>query len=427
MSYSGRTRDPRPPNRRSSASRLSYPSVVVASPALLRSAPSVHVDENDRQAKSEETKQIVNLNNKFVKFIDKVRDLEQKNKVLETRLKILLEQETYKANINDIVAELTNNLKQQVDGLTQDQKRLEVELNCSQDQVERNRNKYEDELQKKTEEVDDNYLNKLGLEVQLEELMSKLDFLRRGYDEEIKELQSQIHNTTVVLPANNGRALDMEEVVQEVKAQYQEVAERGREEAEQWHKKKMDDMTQKAGKHEQELRELRKEIADIQRLIQRLTLEMESLKNQKGNLEAAIDDAEQRGQEARDEAKAHIRELEEALSRAKQDMASQLRDYQALMNLKLALDIEIATYRKLLEGEEMRIADQGVRGYQRSPFDRLDVQGQQPPGTASEELTKVTPPTGSVAKLTPRKSIVIKTIETKDGRVLSEKSHISGE
>ncbi|KPP63207.1 keratin type IIs-like, partial [Scleropages formosus] len=383
----GRTRDPRPLNRRSSASRLSYPSVVVASPALLRSAPSVHVDENDRQAKSEETKQIVNLNNKFVKFIDKVRDLEQKNKVLETRLKILLEQETYKANINDIVAELTNNLKQQVDGLTQDQKRLEVELNCSQDQVERNRNKYEDELQKKTEvenefEVDDNYLNKLGLEVQLEELMSKLDFLRRGYDEvclgfsqvmfsllavgialrsfstcsiqEIKELQSQIHNTTVVLPANNGRALDMEEVVQEVKAQYQEVAERGREEAEQWHKKKMDDMTQKAGKHEQELRELRKEIADIQRLIQRLTLEMESLKNQKGNLEAAIDDAEQRGQEARDEAKAHIRELEEALSRAKQDMASQLRDYQALMNLKLALDIEIATYRKLLEGEEMR-------------------------------------------------------------------------
>lgn len=45
--------------------------------------------------------------------------------------------------------------------------------------------------------------------------------------------------TSVVVQMDNSRALDMDKVVSEVKLQYEEIAARSREEAENWHRTKV--------------------------------------------------------------------------------------------------------------------------------------------------------------------------------------------
>lgn len=68
-----------------------------------------------------------------------VQHLEQENKKLETRLRILLDQEGYKGNIEDIVSQQKADLQRQIDGLDLDRNKLEAELLKNQKEVDHTR------------------------------------------------------------------------------------------------------------------------------------------------------------------------------------------------------------------------------------------------------------------------------------------------
>ncbi|XP_037701553.1 keratin, type II cytoskeletal 1-like [Choloepus didactylus] len=329
---------------------------------------NVEVDPEIQRVKERETEQIKTLNNQFASFIDKVRFLEQQNKVLETKWELLqqVDTTTRTQRLEPFFEKFINFLRNGVDQLKRDRSQMDLELKNTQDLVEDFRNKYEDEINKRTnaenefvtlkKDVDAAYLNKVELQARADVLQQEINFLTTLYEAELSQMHTHISETNVILSMDNNRSLNLDGIIEEVKAQYEDITQRSKAEAETLYQNKYEELQITAGKHGDSLRNTKMEISELNRLIQRLRSDIDNIKKQNAQVQQSISEAEERGEKALKDAQNKLQELEEALQRAKEDLARLVRDYQELMNTKLALDLEIVTYKTLLEGEEVRMS-----------------------------------------------------------------------
>ncbi|XP_008318460.1 keratin, type II cytoskeletal 8-like [Cynoglossus semilaevis] len=107
------------------------------------------IDPTIQTIRTQEKEQIKGLNNRFASFIDKVRFLEQQNKMLETKWSLLQDQTVTRSNIDGMFEAYIANLRRQLDGLGNEKVKLDSELRNMQGLVEDFKRKYEDEINKR--------------------------------------------------------------------------------------------------------------------------------------------------------------------------------------------------------------------------------------------------------------------------------------
>ncbi|NXE71623.1 PERI protein, partial [Calcarius ornatus] len=209
----------------------------------------------------------------------------------------------------------------------------------------------EDETQKREDaekslvlfrkDVDHATLSRLELERKVELLMDEIGFLKKLHEEELRDLEVS-GPSPAGLPEVEMCKPELTAALREIRTQYESIAVKNLQEAEEWYKSKVAGLGEGARGRAKSRSQPGPALCSPF-----LPLQNEALQRQMREMEDEFGEEIGNYQDV-------VGRLEQEIQQMKEEMARHLREYQDLLNVKMALDIEIATYRKLLEGEESR-------------------------------------------------------------------------
>nr|XP_056720782.1 keratin, type I cytoskeletal 24-like [Euleptes europaea] len=308
-----------------------------------------------------------NLNNRLANYLEKVRSLEEANTELERKIRNWYEKNGPGApgvtrdysKYHHIIEDLRN----QIINVTTENANVVLQIDNARLAADDFRLKFENELflRQSVEAdinglrrvLDDLTMNRSDLESQLESLSEELTYLKKNHEEEINLLKSSCTGD-VTVEMNAAPGIDLTKLLNDMRAQYEDLADQNRRDAEEQFNKMSQPLQQQIYDDAGAVSSARNELMELKRSFQALEIELQSLLAKKASLEGTLTETEATYSSQLSQLQHQVSSLEEQLQQIRAETECQNSEYQQLLGIKTRLEMEIETYRRLLDGESFR-------------------------------------------------------------------------
>lgn len=255
-----------------------------------------------KSIRTQEKAQLQDLNDRFASFIERVHELEQQNKVLEAELLVLRQKHSEPSRFRALYEQEIRDLRLAAEDATNEKQALQGEREGLEETLRNLQARYEEEvlsredaegrLMEARKGADEAALARAELEKRIDSLMDEIAFLKKVHEEEIAELQAQIQYAQISVEMDVSTKPDLSAALKDIRAQYEKLAAKNMQNAEEWFKSRFTVLTESAAKNTDAVRAAKDEVSESRRLLKAKTLEIEACRGMNEALEKQLQELE---------------------------------------------------------------------------------------------------------------------------------------